>query len=189
MKRRDDLRERLERLTPYDGLEHTHKTRMLALVCEAADPFDRAHYLPGHVTASAFVVDRARAEVLLILHGKLERWLQPGGHVDPEDASVLEAARREVREETGLDVASGGGELLDVDIHVIPAHNEQPAHEHFDVRFVFERGAGVARAGSDAQNVRWVPIAQLLSSAGEHPELPSDESVLRALRKLRARWT
>ena len=188
MNRRDHLRDLLERLEAQDALERTHKARTLSLVCEAADPFDRGHYVPGHITASAFVVDRARAEVLLILHGKLERWLQPGGHVDPEDGSVLAAVQREVLEETGLNVAADGCELLDVDVHEIPARKDQPAHEHFDVRFVFERGPGVARAGSDAQNVRWVPIAQLLGGGAPARELPSDESVLRALRKLRARW-
>ncbi|HKP60355.1 MAG TPA: NUDIX domain-containing protein [Polyangiales bacterium] len=186
MSRRNDLRERLERLQPQDRLEQTHKTRMLDLVCDAEDPFERAHYAPGHITASAFVLDRARAEVLLILHGKLGRWLQPGGHVDPEDSSVLAAARREVLEETGLVVDAEGCELLDVDVHKIPARKEQPAHEHFDVRFMFERGAGEARAGSDAQNVRWVPISQLLCASEQ--SLPSDESVLRALRKLHTRW-
>jgi 8-oxo-dGTP pyrophosphatase MutT (NUDIX family) len=188
MDRRNQLRELLELLSPHDRLEQAHKARMLGLVCDAVDPFDRAHYVPGHITASAFVVDRARAEVLLILHGKLGRWLQPGGHVDAEDGSVLAAAQREVLEETGLIVAADGCELLDVDVHEIPARKQQPAHEHFDVRFVFERGGGVARAGSDAQQVRWVPIAQLLASSGAHPELPSDESVLRALRKLQVRW-
>lgn len=187
MDRREDLRELLERLQPQDRLEQAHKARMLDLVCDAVDPFDRAHYAPGHITASAFVVDRARAEVLLILHGKLGRWLQPGGHVDPSDSSVWVAAQREVREETGLTVAANGCELLDVDVHAIPARKEQPAHEHFDVRFAFERGQGEARAGSDARNVRWVPIDQLLGPDAR-PELPSDESVLRALRKLRARW-
>jgi 8-oxo-dGTP pyrophosphatase MutT (NUDIX family) len=186
MNRRNQLRELLERLQPLDRLEQAHKARILGLVCDAADPFDRAHYAPGHITASAFVVDRAQAAVLLILHGKLGLWLQPGGHVDPEDSSVLEAAQREVREETGLSVAADGCELLDVDVHEIPARKDQPAHEHFDVRFVFERGQGEARAGSDARSVRWVPIAQLLENS--RPELPSDESVLRALRKLRARW-
>jgi 8-oxo-dGTP pyrophosphatase MutT (NUDIX family) len=189
MERRQELRELLERLQPQDRLEQVHKARILGLVCDALDPFDRAHYAPGHVTASAFVVDRARAEVLLILHGKLERWLQPGGHVDPADRSVLAAAQREVLEETGLRVAADGCELLDVDVHEIPARKDQPAHEHFDVRFAFERGPGEvreARAGSDARRVRWVPISQLLDSA--EPELPSDESVLRALRKLQARW-
>jgi 8-oxo-dGTP pyrophosphatase MutT (NUDIX family) len=188
MDRRNQLRELLERLQPQDRLEHSHKARTLGLVCDARDPFDRANYAPGHITASAFVVDRARAEVLLILHGKLERWLQPGGHIDPEDSSVLAAAEREVREETGLVLAADGCELLDVDVHEIPARKEQPAHEHFDVRFVFARGQGEARAGSDARKVRWVPIAQLLSGSGAQADLPSDESVLRALRKLQARW-
>ena len=186
MERRQELRELLDRLQPQDRLEQTHKARIQGLVCDALDPFDRAHYAPGHVTASAFVVDRARAKVLLILHGKLERWLQPGGHIEPEDRSVVAAAQREVLEETGLTVAADGCELLDVDVHQIPARKDQPAHEHFDVRFVFERTRGEARAGSDARHVRWVPIRKLLDCT--EPELPSDESVLRALRKLQARW-
>jgi hypothetical protein len=52
------------------------------------------------------------------------------------------------------------------------------------VRFLFEASAVDARAGSDAKQVRWVPIAQLLAGA---PGLPTDESVLRAVRKLQSR--
>src|SRR6202008_1440543 len=103
--RRAELRTLLERLKPADALEHEHRARVLALLESAADPFDREHFAPGHVTASAFVLDPAHARLLLILHSKLGRWLQPGGHVESDDASVVSAARREVLEETGLDVS------------------------------------------------------------------------------------
>lgn len=50
-------------------------------------------------TASGFVVDDGR--VLLVDHGTLGQWLQPGGHVEGRETPV-EAAVREVREETGV---------------------------------------------------------------------------------------
>jgi 8-oxo-dGTP pyrophosphatase MutT (NUDIX family) len=181
------LRELLERLTPHDATEREHQRRMLTLLERAADPFDRANYAPGHVTASAFIVDPDREQILLILHEKLARWLQPGGHVDAQDPDVIAAARREVQEETGLvnlPLAAAG--ILDVDIHAIPARDPAPAHEHFDVRFVFEAPRESGRAGSDARAVRWVGVAELLAQ-GSRAELPTDESVLRAVRKLRTR--
>ena len=197
MPRRVELRDQLALLEPADARERAHKQRLLTLLADASDPFDRAQYVPGHVTASAFVVDAACEQVLLILHGKLRRWLQPGGHVEPEDSDVLAAARREVWEETGVEPCAGfaarGGEgtLLDVDVHLIPERAGTPGHEHFDVRFLFRSTGGQARAGSDARQVCWVPIDRLL--AGQSPpsnptDWPSDESVLRALRKLRARF-
>jgi 8-oxo-dGTP pyrophosphatase MutT (NUDIX family) len=186
MPRRDELRTLLEQLEPADALEHEHRTRVLALLDRAADPFDREHFTPGHVTASAFVIDPARERLLLILHAKLGRWLQPGGHFERDDASVIEAARREVLEETGLEVRTDSAvRLLDVDVHEIPARGEMPAHEHFDVRFAFEAAHTDARAGSDAKQARWVSIAELLSG---RPHLPTDESVMRAVRKLTTRF-
>jgi len=184
--RRDELRALLEQLEPADALEDEHRRRVLALLDRPANPFDREHFTPGHVTASAFVIDPARERLLLILHAKLGRWLQPGGHVESDDASVIEAARREVLEETGLEVrADRAVQLLDVDVHQIPARGELPEHEHFDVRFAFEATHTDARAGSDATQARWVSIAELLSGG---PHLPTDESVLRAVRKLTTRY-
>jgi hypothetical protein len=69
-------------------------------------------------------------------------------------------------------------------VHEIPARGDTPAHQHFDVRFLFEARSHDARAGSDARQVRWVRLTELLTGA---PDLPTDESVLRAVRKLGAR--
>jgi 8-oxo-dGTP pyrophosphatase MutT (NUDIX family) len=185
------LRRLLQALTPADERERRHRARILALLDDSAAPFSRAQYAPGHVTASAFVTNPARDALLLILHGKLGLWLQPGGHVEPDDADVLASARREVREELGLDAIDVVGDgLLDVDVHEIPARGADPAHEHFDVRFLFSTAADSFKAGSDARDARWVPVGALL---GPEPDrsLTTDESVLRAVRKLatlRASW-
>ena len=40
---------------------------------------------PVHLTTSTFVYSTDLASVLLVLHGKAKLWLQPGGHLEPED--------------------------------------------------------------------------------------------------------
>ena len=101
------------------------------------DPFRRSDP-DGHVTASAIVLQPPGDAILLVSHRKLGGWLQPGGHVDPDDASVFAAALREVREETGLDQLESpiGDAILDLDVHAIPAFGDEPPHFHYDVRFL-----------------------------------------------------
>ena len=136
-----------------------------------ADCFD-----PGHITASAFVVDPTRTELLLIHHGKLNTWLQPGGHVDPGEG-VVNAALREVEEETGVAgmVISDG--IFDLDVHPIPASGGRPAHTHFDVRFLVEARSTELRKSDEVRDLRWVTLSDV-------PDLVTDQSVLRAVAKL-----
>jgi 8-oxo-dGTP pyrophosphatase MutT (NUDIX family) len=151
---------------------------MLELLRSPADPFTRSHFVPGHFTASAFILSPDRASVLLIFHSKLMRWLQPGGHVSHEDADVLATARREVAEEVALsDVSLAHDGIFDIDVHDIPPLRGEPAHQHFDVRFLFLAPSLTMSAGSDATSARWQPLDRLVASV-------SDESVLRALRKV-----
>src|SRR4051812_30624969 len=49
----------------------------------------------GHLTASAFIIDSSATSLLLLRHKFLNRWLQPGGHIDATDASIADAAMRE----------------------------------------------------------------------------------------------
>jgi 8-oxo-dGTP pyrophosphatase MutT (NUDIX family) len=177
--RTHDLSALLTQLTPHDADEAEHRTRMLALCQAPGDAFERDHFVPGHFTASAFIVSPAQDALLLIFHAKLARWLQPGGHIEPQDGNVLAAARREAEEEVGLSQL----ELLepapfDLDIHAIPALRGDPAHAHFDVRFLFRAPSLVVRAASDAKAARWVPLDAI------DLEL-SDRSVMRAVEKLR----
>jgi 8-oxo-dGTP pyrophosphatase MutT (NUDIX family) len=183
-----DLSALLAAHAPADVREAGFVERMRALLTRGEVAFARDGYEPGHFTASAFVLSPDRTEVLLILHGKLGLWLQPGGHIEPGDASVLEAARREVREEVGLDdLECLGGGLFDVDVHTIPASAKGPAHEHHDVRFLFAARTRDVLAGDDAVAARWVPLASL-GDATKPDVVASDESVMRAIRRIRARF-
>ncbi len=164
------------------GLEDAEHVRRMVALCERGEEaFLRDTYDEGHFTASAFILSPDDAQLLLIHHAKLARWLQPGGHVEPTDRDVVAAARREAREEVGLEalelVQDG---VFDVDIHAIPPHRESPAHLHFDVRFLFRSPTLAVRAASDAQAVCWVPLDEV-------DAVQSDASVMRAVRGLRAR--
>jgi 8-oxo-dGTP pyrophosphatase MutT (NUDIX family) len=153
---------------------------MLTLL-DSATPTSRRQFAPGHLTASGFVLSPEGDAVLLILHKKLNIWVQPGGHIEPGDASLSEAARREVVEEVGLDLAnSTAAHIFDLDVHAIPARKDEPEHEHFDVRFCFQAPTRAFTASDEVAAARWAPLSQI-------EQLTSDESVLRAVRKL-AGW-
>ena len=181
MTRRARLHEDLLRYAPDDAVEAGHLARMRALIEGDGDPFTGARYAPGHFTASAFVLAPERTELLLVHHAKLGLWLQPGGHVEPDDASVLDAARREVLEEVGIaDLDMDHDGLFDLDVHLIPARKEALAHEHFDVRYLFRARTRSFAASDEVRGAKWTALADIESSG-------TDDSVLRAVRKLRRR--
>jgi 8-oxo-dGTP pyrophosphatase MutT (NUDIX family) len=98
----------------------------------------RAHR-PGHVTASTLIVDEDR-RVLLCLHGRMNLWMQVGGHCEPADPTLAAAALREATEESGIPGLKLDPEPIDVHIHPVrcrPADGE-PAlgTHHYDVRFL-----------------------------------------------------
>jgi 8-oxo-dGTP pyrophosphatase MutT (NUDIX family) len=129
----------------------------------------------GHITASALVVDPERERVLLTLHRKLRMWLQMGGHCEPADATLAEAALREATEESGiagLTLLPGGPARLD--------RHHTPCAWHLDVQY-----AAVAPPGSlemiseESLDLRWFGYDEVADVA--------DGSVVRLLEATRAR--
>lgn len=124
--------------------------------------------LEGHVTASAWVIDNARENALLLHHAKLQRWLQPGGHLDASDATAAHAALREAIEETGLPgLAIASPEIFDVDVHPIAAREAEPAHLHYDVRYLIispERGFSIS---DESLGAKWLPIDKIVAGGFE----------------------
>jgi 8-oxo-dGTP pyrophosphatase MutT (NUDIX family) len=132
-----------------DEQEESDRCTMLRLAEELDNPLSRSEP-SAHFTASAFVVDDGGERVCLVQHVKLQRLLQPGGHVEEDDESLEAAALREAREETLLDVElhPTAPRPFDVDIHRIPDRPNEPSHWHLDVRYLVigrgEPGSGAA---------------------------------------------
>jgi 8-oxo-dGTP pyrophosphatase MutT (NUDIX family) len=128
--------------------------------------------LPGHITGSAWILDHSRQSVLLVHHGTLNKWLQPGGHADGEE-NVLNVALREADEETGLKNFHLLQEnIFDLDIHPIPARKGFPDHLHYDVRFVFEANKKERVVVSEeSHDVAWIPLSDLAKLTGNNPSV------------------
>ncbi len=128
---------------------------VMLLACSPA-PFSRHQFTPGHVTCTGLVLAHDGARVLLVHHGRLDRWLAPGGHVEPEDAEIWESARREVIEETGVPLAAGGVPLLaGADVHGIPAKGSEPYHLHHDLLFMFRALSDEFRLSDESLAIAW----------------------------------
>lgn len=136
---------------------------MLDFVAAHPDALERT-CAAGHLTASALVVDPADGRFVVLLHRKLGRWLQPGGHADGDD-DLAAVALREAAEETGLAGLRVRTPAVDLDVHEVQPPGE-PAHLHLDVRFVVDAPPGSAAAGpppgnDESHEVRWVSSAEL----------------------------
>ena len=167
----------LERYAPADEKERESLARIHRLLAQAPDPFTREQR--DHVTGSAVVARPQGEAFLLVYHRRLDRWLQPGGHVEPDDATVFETARREAREETGIRAPGAplGTGVLDVDVHPIPARADRPAHVHFDLRYLLTAApAPLVPQAIEVRAAAWFSFEEALAAG-------ADDSLARALRK------
>jgi len=166
---------------PLDAAETLAVADLQGLLAGREDPFSRGT-LPRHITASALVFDPQRSLLLLHLHRRLERWLQPGGHVEagerPEDAAL-----RETHEETGVEVhhPPSGPSIVHLDEHAGP-----DAHVHLDLRYLLlaDSEAPTLTSGEHTgrgpgATLRWVPLPEAAAL--------SDASLARAVEALRRR--
>ncbi|WP_202232758.1 NUDIX hydrolase [Actinacidiphila reveromycinica] len=130
--------------------EHPEDKRELSVVLgrlDGDDDLTNRKTLPSHVTAGAILVG-PDGRVLHILHNVTQKWLLPGGHLEPSDETLLQAAARELAEETGIPphvVVPHGETPLHIDIHPIEANpaKGEPAHRHVDFRFLFRTTADI----------------------------------------------
>ncbi|ASO22513.1 8-oxo-dGTP pyrophosphatase MutT (NUDIX family) [Actinoalloteichus hoggarensis] len=131
----------------------------------------RREYAPGHVTASALVLDATGRSTLLTLHPRVGRWLQLGGHCEPEDTGLRAAALREAEEESGIRGLRIDPTPLHLDVHGLTCSGGAPTR-HFDVRYLVRAPAG-ARAVRSAESVdlQWWPVDGLPSNVDSVPRM------------------
>ncbi len=135
--------------------------------------FDRKNF-NGHIVANSLIINGDK--VLTIFHNKLKMYLQPGGHVEEIDNSVLEASLREVKEETGLKELELVKWNKDQEIpafiesHFIPKNEKknEDEHWHHDFLYVFEtKKSGIVLQLEEVSDFEWVKINDILEKDSE----------------------
>jgi 8-oxo-dGTP pyrophosphatase MutT (NUDIX family) len=164
---RADAQRVLEGWTAPDAGQERLRVELLAHCAEHPDAMAKQGP-PAHLTASALVLNRSLDRVLLTLHAKAGLWLQFGGHFEPGDASVLAAATREAREESGIADLELHPQLAHLDRHALLASGFGRCREHLDLRYVGVTDDEDGYAVSDESlDVAWWPVDALPEASGE----------------------
>jgi 8-oxo-dGTP pyrophosphatase MutT (NUDIX family) len=153
---------------PDDEAQRALKFGFLAFLDARPDDACARECVPGHLTASALVLDATGERTLLTLHKRFHRWVQLGGHCEPGDGSLRAAALREATEESGIDGLTISAEPLHLDVHPVLCSLGVPSR-HLDVRYLVHAPAGAEpRISDESADLRWWPV----------DALPSDEPTL-----------
>ena len=170
---RSAMRLRQARLTDPSTVDA--RERVLGLLVEHGETLADRTTAPGHLTGSALVVDATGERVVVLLHTKLRRWLQPGGHADG-DHELAGVALKEASEETGIVGLRVLVPAVDLDVHEVDHGDALGAHLHLDLRFVVVAPADAVIVGNhESTDLRWVDSDELA-------ELADEEGILRLAR-------
>ena len=168
----------LERWSAPDEAQEDRRAAYVAHLRSHADGWAKSCY-PDHLTAGALVLSHDGSQVLLNLHRKARRWFAFGGHLEPGDATLADAALREGTEESGLPDLTVDPEPVHLSLHEVDFCDARGTVRHLDVRFLARLGDTTEPVISDESlDLRWFPV----------DDVPTDEAdMLDLIRLARAR--
>lgn len=167
----------LEKYRPAAAGQESVRQAVLAFLAALPDATRRS-CAPGHLTASALVVDATGSRTLLTLHPRVGAWLQLGGHLE-DDSSIADAALREATEESGIDGLRLDPEPVQIDVHPVTCSLGIPTR-HLDVQYLIHAPAGASPVISDESlDLRWFDL--------DAPPEPSAAGVAELIRLARLR--
>ncbi len=161
---------------PTNKKEIEYKKEIINFIICNTNCFERSN-LTGHMTASAWLINKTGDKVLLMHHKKLNEWYQFGGHADGE-SDLLYVAMKETREESGIiNIKPLMLDIFDIDIHHNPELNGVPAHIHYDIRFLLQ----VQKNEKEKKSEESIALRWFSKNKNEFPN--QSESMLRMFDK------
>ena len=163
-KNKQTLIRSIESYIPDTETEQKHRKSVLMFLRENNNNFERSN-LKGHITGSAWLLNKEKTKVLLNYHRKFNKWMQFGGHADG-DTDILAVAIKEAQEESGLtNIYPVFSTIFDVDVHAIPANltKTEPAHYHYDVRYLLWTPEREYTISKESIDLKWVNINEIRS--------------------------
>ena len=168
----DNLKDSIEKFTPYNEQEQVERKIMLNYIKDFDDVLTRQNEY-GHFTSSAFVLNKERTKILMIYHKIYNSWAWVGGHSDG-DSDLLYVAMKEAKEETGIkSVVPISKDIYSLEIINVNGHEKRGkyvgSHVHLNVTYLLEavENEEINIKEDENSGVKWVPIDEVLSIISE----------------------
>lgn len=163
---RDSILELIHRYAVRYPKEQQTSARLREFVEANKDCFKRELEI-GHVTGSAWIINKSGDAALLTHHRKLNIWVQLGGHADG-DSNIQRVAEKEAEEESGIEnLRVVTSEIFDIDIHEIPERKSEPAHFHYDCRFLLQAESEDFVVSDESHDLKWIPLHKMTDYTDE----------------------
>jgi len=129
--------------------------------------------LIGHLTSSAWVVNKSKTKAVMAHHNIYKNWSWLGGHADG-DTDLLYVAKKEVEEESGLSkILVLNENPIDIAVINVNPHIKNnklvPAHLHFNVTYLFEANEddSLVYSPKESSGIKWMTNEEILNEPVE----------------------
>ena len=143
------------------------------LINNKGDNLFNSKNFEGHITASGFIYSLKDNKLLFLEHKALNKYLQPGGHIESVDNEILDTAKREILEETGISeidnvsITDDYNIPFDINSHFIPENKNknEDGHYHHDFRFLFvvDSIKDVKIDSNESNDYKWISIDEVIN--------------------------
>ncbi|MSS07619.1 NUDIX hydrolase [Clostridium sp. WB02_MRS01] len=168
----EKFRKTVEDFLPYNEQEERDKEMLLQYLSSGESIFFRES-LGTHMSASAWVVNRAHDKVLMAYHNIYNSWAWTGGHADGE-TDLLKVAVREAMEETGIrTVRPVIEDIFSLEVLTVDGHEKKgtyvSSHLHLNVTYLLEADDREILHKKEDENsaVGWFPVEECLKAVNE----------------------
>lgn len=182
---KNSLRNLIEKYVPFNEQEENDKELILKAIDTFQDVLTRNNKFM-HFSSSSVIVNKERTKTLVVYHKIYDSWVYPGGHTDGE-SNLLEVAKREVWEETGLKLEPINNEIFAIQVCPVKGHIKNgeyvSAHTHYDVVYLFEADENekLSFREDESKGIKWIPLEETTSEEMANFSKPVFEKIIKKM--------